>query len=274
MSSARSIKTVGLIALMAVLAMAVAATSASAVGGPVWIVLLGAELHVLGAGEKEAFDSEGLLFTLDGTTVIDCNKEEDTGEIIGGNPGTDLADIEFLECHVEGKPNCLATNVGEDTILTEVKTVLVYPHLKAETDEEALDAFVPDEAGNLFVEFTLKNAAGTTECGLLNGVKVNVTATGTEIKEPALNKNCGVLALVGKLNSVTGAFENTVAGGEALLGALNSEGTPTEAELWKPTAKTFQLIECKLQAFGAAATELGISDVLLVSGNEFGWDLI
>ena len=53
---------------------------------------------------------------------------------------------------------------------------------------EALDAFIPSN-GNLFVEFTLKNASGTTACGLLNGVKVKVEATGTEIKQPRLTES-------------------------------------------------------------------------------------
>jgi hypothetical protein len=269
------IKVLGL-ALIAVFAFsAVAAATASAVGGPVWIVLLGATLHVLAAAEKEALTSTGGVFKLDGITNIESNKLNATGEIIGGNPGTDLSTLEFLEAHVEGKANCLATNSGADTIVVAVKSVLVFPHEKAETNTEALNAFTPDNNevnNNLFVEFTLKNAPGSTECGLLNGLKVDVNATGTTITDPTLNKKCGVLARVGKL--VAGAFSITASGEEALVGALNSEGTPTEATLWKPTAKAFELITCKLEAFGAAATQLGVADVELVNGNQFGWELI
>jgi len=296
----------GLAGLMAVVSMlgfsAVQAASALAVGGPVWNVVSCEKvavktgfylvrttagkcealdnttegefekvLHELTAGQTAAISSSGGVFGLDGTTNILCSSEQDTGELIGGNPGTDLSIIEFLGCAVEGKTvaECGASNVTgmAGVVLTEVKSVLVYPHEKAETNEEALDAFVPDEAGNLFVEFTLTG----TSCGLLNNLKVNVNATGTEIKEPALNKKCGVLARVGKLEGE--AFKITKADEEALVGALNSEGTPTEATLWKPTAKTFELITCKLEAFFAASTELGISDITLLSGEEFGWEL-
>jgi hypothetical protein len=296
----------GLAGLMAVVAMlgfsAVQAASALAVGGPVWNVVLCEKVAVktglflvrsaaekceakdgtpegefetflreLTAGQTAPLTSSGGAFKLNGITNISCSSEQDTGELIGGNPGTALSIIEFLGCAVEGKTvaECGASNVTgmPGVVLTEVKSVLVYPHEKAETDEEALLVFVPDEAGNLFVEFTLTG----TNCGLLNNLKVNVNATGTEIKEPALNKKCGVLARVGKLEA--GAFVITKAGEEAITGALNSEGTPTEATLWKPTAKTFELITCKLEAFFASATEVGVSDITLLSGEPFGWEL-
>lgn len=264
-------KTLGL-ALVAVFAFgAFVAASASAVGGPVWIVLKGTELVVLGAGQSEALTSTGGTFALKGATEILCTAESDTGKIIGGNPGTDETSIQFSGCSVEGKTvaECGASNTATAGLVevNGIKTVLVYPQGKAGSTTEALDAFIPG-SGNLFVEFTLKG----TNCGLLNNIKVNVNATGTEITEPAFNKKCGVLARVGKLNS-SNAFVATISGEEALVGALNSEELLTEAELWLPTAKVFNLITCKLEAFSLEASELGVSDVTLVSKNEFGWEV-
>jgi len=264
------------LALLAVFALgAVVAASASAASGPVWIVLLlnPEILHELAAGEKESILSSGGLFTLDAATAtIDCTSEQDSGEIIGGNPGTDLSTIEFLKCSVEGLSTCLAGNVTAEDILVEVKTMLVYPHLKAGELGEAYDAFFPDNnetTNNLFVEFKL--TGGVTACGvLLNNLPVDVNATGELVTDPAINKKCGVLALVGKLDS-TELFVKTASGEEAVLGALESNGV-TEAEYWMPTERAFLLLECLLEAFEGTAEELGTTDVDLVSGDEFGWE--
>ena len=120
----------GLAGLMAVVAMlgfsAVQAASALAVGGPVWNVVLcekvaaktglylvrsAAEkceskdgtpegefetfLRELTAGQTAAILSSGGEFKLNGITNILCSSEQDSGELIGGNPGTDLSIIEF-----------------------------------------------------------------------------------------------------------------------------------------------------------------------------------
>ena len=261
---------VGLMALLAALAIsAIAAASASAeAGGPVWSI----EGATLKGGEEAAFTSEGGKFTLDGTANIACETEQDTGVIIGTNPGLDLSTIEFLKCHLETNVNCLAGNSGAETIITEVQSVLVYPHEEPETDGQAYDAFFPDNKNtseNLFVEFTL--TGGSSVCGLLNGVKVDVTATGTLVTADGINKKCGVLAEVGYLDSLS-QFVLAEAGNLATIGALNSTGQPEEATIWNPTTKEFELIECKLSALGAAL-ELGLSDITLVSGLAFGWNL-
>lgn len=261
-------------ALAAVAVSAVLASSAQAVvGGPVWVVK-GTELATEAA--KEALDTEGGQYTLTGTTNVVCESMKGTGEIIGGNPGRDLSTLTFEKCHVTSKPNCLAASVGfEDSIQSEVKSVLVYTHEKAESEAAALDAFTPVPSGsgsgeNLFVEFTLKNAPGTTECSLLNGFKVDVRAVGTLISDPTqINKQCGLLTQVGKLTG--GSFSIVKALEENTVGALNATGVSKEATLWEPTKKTFGLITCKLEAFGEAAEE-GVSDVSLVSKATFGWN--
>lgn len=257
-------------ALAALAVSAVLATCASAVGGPVWVVK-GAELA---EGEKEAIESEGGQFMLTGSTNIVCEAEKDSGEILGGNPGRDLSTITFEKCHEESKTKCLAANLGEDSIQSTGKSVLVYPLGKAEASAEALDAFTPDTSGsteNIFVEFILKNASGSLECGILNNFKVEVKASGTLISDPSqINKQCGLLAQVGTLSS--GAFAITKALEENLVGALDSTGSPEEATIWEPSKKTFGTIQCKLEAFGNAL-EKGISDVSLVSKATFGWNV-
>jgi hypothetical protein len=229
---------------------------------------------ILAGGAKEAFTSAGGVFVLDGTTNIECETEKDTGEIIGTNPGLDLATIDFEKCHVQGTPNCLAGNVTEELIEVAVQSVLVYPHEKAETTEQAYDAFFPDNSetgNNLFVEFTLKNASGTSACGLLNGFKVNVNATGSLVTFDGINKKCGVLAEVGHLNGLS-EFVLSEAGQESVVGALNSKGEPEEATIWNSATAKFELITCKLEAFGPAL-QLGISDITLNSGLAFGWEI-
>jgi len=295
------------LALFAMLAFsAVAAVNASA-EGPVWIVLLCVNegpnkghyldsactlfdsalegewellLHTLAAGEEEEFKSEGGVFVLNGPggNNIECLSEVDTGHIIGGNPGTDLASIEFLHCFLQGHEECLAGNLAapnDDTIHVEVQTVLVYPDTStAPNTLEALDAFFPDNktlGSDTFVTFTLKEDSFFACLGFAG--EVNVVANGTDVAEPAFHKKCGVLAWLGKLNA-NDVFELTISGEEVLLGAIKSEGTPKEALLEKGT--TFELIECLIEVtglFSGAAEELGISHVDLVSGNEFGWEV-
>jgi hypothetical protein len=260
-------------ALAAVAASAALASDASAVvGGPVWVVK-GVEMAT--EASKEALKSEGGQYTLTGTTTVVCEKATGTGELIGGNPGRSLSTITFEKCHERNKINCLAASAGfEDTIQSEAKSVLVYPHEQHETEAEALAALTPNTAGateNLFVEFTLKNASGSTECGLLNGAKADVKANGTLIGDPSqINKNCGLLTQLGKL--VSEVFSVALALEENAIGALNAPATAIkEATIWEPSKKTFGLITCKLEAFGEA-TEEGVSDVSLVSKNTFGWN--
>jgi hypothetical protein len=260
-------------ALAAVAVGAVLASGALAVvGGPVWVVK-GTEMA--SEASKETLKSEGGQYTLTGTTNVVCEKAMGTGEIIGGNPGRGLSTITFEKCHEKNALNCLAASAGfEDSIQSGAKSVLVYPHERQETEPEALDALTPNTSGStesLFVEFTFKNASGSTECGVLNGIKADVKATGSLISDPSqVNKQCGLLAQLGKL--VGGIFALAVALEENTIGALNAPATVIkEATIWEPTKKTFGLITCKLEAFGEA-TEEGVSEVSLVSNNTFGWN--
>lgn len=235
--------------------------------------------ETLVAGEKKAFTSTGGTFTLDGSLAnIVCSSQAGTGELIGGDPGTDLAHIEFSGCAVQGKTvaECGASNTATAGLVeSNVKTVLVWPDPTGPNDTEALDAFTPDNgesANNLFTEFTLKG----TNCPFgLNNLKVNVNATGTLItktKGEAIEKKCGVLGVLGKLNA-SSIFEKTTSGQLVRTGAINTEELLTEA-LWEKESGTLELITCKLEAFGAESSELGISEITLTEPIEFGWSLL
>ena len=281
------------IALFAMFAFSAVVVSTASAEGPWWIILLGTELHRLNWPEEEKLlgEQDEVSFTLKGTLAnIECPEVHITGNLIGNNPGMDLGVLEVLKCHIAGLPNCLAGNLPEpvgsreDIIDEEVLSVLVYWDNKG-VEELTLGmvAFFPDNTtvgNNLFAEFTLKNAAGSTECGaLLNGVKVEVKASGTEVGEVgetghkvAFNKKCGFLAEIGLLNA-SKMFEEQVSGVEATVGVLNTEKVITEAFILNVGASNESLlIACLLEAFGGAAEGLGLAKIDLESGNEFGWE--
>src|ERR1700728_4225384 len=113
-------KTLGLAAAMVAAVMLVAAlgaTAAQAAEGPNWIH--GAGKALLVAGEKLTIDSEsqGEVTLLSTFANILCKLLLDKGELFGGKPGTDLEELEFLECHVEGKTvaECAATSNTDGT---------------------------------------------------------------------------------------------------------------------------------------------------------------
>ncbi len=256
---------------------ALAATVAQAEGGPLWIV--GASGSPLLSGETRAITTTSeTVYKLEGAgLVVECLKLTSTGFILGGNPGTDSGQLKFTECAVEGKRGCTAkglkplaaVNAGE--VLVDVLTALVYPEGERTS---ALEAFAPEgESGNenLFVAFKLEG--GTTNCGaILNNKEVRVFATGTEFKIKGVNRKCGQLAQIGKANG-NGEFVLTAAGEKATKGLLRLPATAIEkGEIWEPTPKAFKAITCKLEVLGAAAKEVGTSEVETSPAEEFGWD--
>jgi hypothetical protein len=300
----RRIRIIGL-ALVAVFAMsAVAATAAQAMpptpGGPIWLVgchkVLAANKPLsrwedaactklkaeggfdfrLFPGETQAITSKNVgTFTLGvpGLINMECKSETNTGELIGGNPGTDKSTITFSECTQEGKPECHATGAGEakesGIIKFSVYTVLVYPKGKAEKPEEALDAVGPvgtTEKPNVFVVITTEGKGCT-----VNGGKFEPTATGTEYGTPGGKRKCGVLAEVGKLNAEK-KFVLTKSGETAVEGALNFPGTAiTEAEFWNGTA--FTTIKCKFTTSSFPSVEKGLEEVRTSPEAAFGWEV-
>lgn len=264
-----------LVAMLAVFAFsAVAAGAAQAAGGPVWITK-----NTILPKKIKSESLAGKKFTLTGPANVECQKEKDTGELIGGNPGTDKTTVTFSECSLEGKKvsECSATGLGEvkesGIIKTIAKTVLVYPEGKAPNKEDAWDAFFSEATNNVFAEFTLEGPS--SGCGLVNKVKVTVEAEGTEVELPTFKekRKCGVLAEVGKVAS--GVFATTASGVMATEGGLNfPKPALTKAEMWNGTA--FVKLTCGLHVKTSAGlsgvgTEVGLSKVETEPAEEFGW---
>jgi hypothetical protein len=267
--------------LAAVFAMSViAASAAQAEGGPLWIVGSGGKS--LASGETRTITSVNVstLFKLKGALVVECPEVTNKGVLLGGNPGTDYTEITFKGCHLEkftvaecgakGLKPVKATNAGE--VIVDSLTILAYPDKEQEGTKSALDAFAPEgESGheNLFVEFEL---SGTNCPATFKNAKVRVEAIGTTIKIKGVERKCGVLAQVGKINSKK-EFELTKSGEVATEGALDfPEPFVKEAELLE-TGKTFKLISCELEADKAKAEEVGLSKIETSPSEPFGWDI-
>ena len=237
-------------------------------GGPVWMV----PGRVLAAGETkniakvEAIGVQKLAST---AVTVECSsigvKAGATNEIIGGNPGTDVAFLVFDSCHVAGAATCLVNGGGGPAgeIWVKVKTLLGYK--KGATEKEPIyEQFFPDPGPEAFVTLEFSG----TNCGTLAGKKIVVHATGTEYTP--FKSKCGVIAEVGKINA--GTWEAAKLGELTKLGGLKLP-TPAiaEEEVWNGTA--FEVIKCSLTAGSAAATQSGTSSIELEGGEEFGVEI-
>ncbi len=285
--TSRFMKIMGLCLVAAFVMSAVAASAALAAGGPLWIV--GAGKTSLAAGETRKITSrnEGIykLKTV-GSPAVECEPVENSGVILGGNPGTAYTSVVFKKCHLEKKPGCLATgikplkaaNPGE--VVVDALAVLAYP---VGNRESALLAFAPEgEAANtaLFVEFELFNEndekGEVGECGKLNEkfVKVESKTTSSTIKIKSEERRCGQLAEVG--HTVEGSFVLSKPGEVASVGLLRLPATAiTEAEVWNPGTAKFETIKCELETKGGIAgkaNEVGTSIIETVPAEAFGWD--
>lgn len=160
MSSARSIKTLGLAGLMAVMAMmvvaAVGAATASA-GLPEFVLKAGKTFPV----KFTSVSGEKILKIVGSSELewIRCKKDKNTGEII--NAKEDRVTITFEECKVDSttiechsiKPTQAAGIIT--TYPLKSKLVYVWPRKGKET---AID-LEPVTTGGLFVEFECKTVA-------------------------------------------------------------------------------------------------------------------
>jgi hypothetical protein len=255
-----------------------AAPAEAAEGGPVWHVARsgGESASNLLAGETRAVTATGATtFAFKTTSAeIKCKKLEGTGLIVGGVPGTDSEKFTFKECAVSGKTvaECgakglkplAASNAGEFS--APALTSLAFPE---SSTKAVLEALLPEgEAGNpnLFVEFELSG----TNCGVLNKIKVKITATGTESEVKTMKRKCGALAEVGKGST---SFESLVAGESTLAGLLRLPESPlTKAELWEVSGKSFKKIECKMEAGTLGkAEETGTAKLETSPAENFGW---
>jgi hypothetical protein len=157
------IKIAGLCLVAVLMMSAVAVESAAAAeGGPLWYVkksgtketlALGVEVGIESSGTPEEFHLET---TVKGTeSTIKCKVLDETNAaLIGGNPGTDKATVEFKECSVEGIGGVVcsvesATHVAKVIGPFNVVTTLVFPKGNR---KRALDRFLP-ASGETFVNF-------------------------------------------------------------------------------------------------------------------------
>ena len=207
--------------------------------------------------------------------TIECKSETNKGELIGGWPGTDTAEIEFDECVVAAHTACHATTVGKGSGIIgpfKVKTLLGFPKGKAPNKEEAYDQFFPTPSETVFVTFEL-----TGECGkALEKDKIEVVATGTKAAVTGTPK-CGVIAILGKIVEPGEVFTKTVSGEVAEKGGLQFP-TPaiTEEEVWNPTTEKYEVVKCGLEARttngNVAAKEVGVAQVETEPSEPFGWE--
>jgi hypothetical protein len=250
-----------LVSLLAVFALgAVTAGAAQASGGPVWIhKTTKVELkssEKLATKSKQNSGTSGLfkLTTSPSVLTVECPTEKDTGELIGGNPGTDTSTVTFEGCHPGGRTLTQCGAASGSTAGTigpfNVKTLLGYPKGQAGEEGEAYDQFFPTgfptgtSPETLFVTFELSGSS----CGSLNGYKTKVVATGTKAKVTG-TPLCGLIAKVGEIENptTTETFKVTKSGVVATAGGLDF---PTPAidneEVWNGEA--FEEVKCGLQA--------------------------
>jgi hypothetical protein len=277
---------VGLAAVMIAAVMLVAAygaTAAQAAEGPNW--LFGpAPGKVLAAGEKLSIlsESQGTV-TLNGIVTVTCKSLQNKGELFGGKPGTDLEELEFLECALEKKTvaECAASSGATKGIInTNILTALAYP-LEGEAGNVAYDAVFPDGSNELFVVFTFEG----TNCGLLNKAKAEVLAIGKPliktVNNEAFEAQCGELGELGILNS-GGTFETVGPGVLEENGVIKFPAENAKKEVVHSAALffngKFEPITCELEVnslLSGKATEAAL--VLVEAFNKgvkvsLGWE--
>jgi len=241
------------------------------------------------AGETRKFKSKqnsgtsGVFKLKTSLLTIECKSEIDKGELIGGWPGTDTAEIEFKECSVAGKTvaECGAATAGKAAGIIgpfKVKTLLGFPKGKAGGEGEAYDQFFPEPSETEFTSFVLTG----TKCGALKEYKIKVLATGTKASVTG-TPLCGVIARVGKIVEPEEKFVVTKSGEVAEKGGLQfPEPAITEEEVWNPTTEKYEVVKCGLQAqineasgklVGTVpAEEVGVALVETEPAEPFGWE--
>jgi hypothetical protein len=266
-----------LLALVAVFAMSVVIASvAQAEGGPVWVTHNGVmPKKIVSSGSMYL---AGFEVAHTGNVPVECQKEAYTGEITGTNPGTGTGTFTFSECADQGigLTQCTATGIGQHSgvIALAVKAVLMYPKAGL-SSTEAEEAFFPTGTENIFAEITLR-AKGEGGCGVLEGKTFLVKATGTEVKEPAVDKKCGFLAQVGRDNG--GSFARTVSAALFEAGALNfprpAEEPTGSAVVWQEKAKTFKKVTCSMESgLSETGRMSGAAMVDTEPAESYGWEI-
>jgi hypothetical protein len=252
----RRMRLVGL-ALVAVFALTAVASSAAFAGeGPIWKVA-GSKLEsgitknitaAKKAGSAEFKFKAGTLIT------INCTGASSTGTIIGGEPGTDTANIKFTGCTVEGHSECTVKSPKEGTeevpvgeIRVKAKTELVYLSSTSATNEKVDASGVGSHLGDLF-----SPASGSTFVELVVG--------GNNC--PSLTK--GTNKVEGSVLSIVEPSE-----AEAASGTLNFPTSSIE-KYWTRNGGV-KSHEASLKVFGfIGCTQSGEETVELESKENFG----
>jgi hypothetical protein len=268
---------------------AVGVSSASAAGGPEWLVkeakLTGTKsITVTATGAHNVqFRTESLTF--------ECKSESGAGNIVGGNPGTGEVTLLFKECSTEGKTvkECALSSVinrpeggASGEVEFKVKAVLIYEGLSGErtrADEAFFPEGVNEEVNGKEVShpnaFVMLETHGT-RCGGLEESQFKLEATGTEVKEPTFNSDCGILMEVGEIKAGgKGEFKRTASGVTTTSGGLDSEYTrpPEKGELWQSKPETYKDIDCKTTLIGAQSVVAALFKVETVPAEAFGWQI-
>lgn len=162
------------LALVAVLACASFAAASASANPPRWKV----NGAYLGANVAKPFTSTSgvsrLRIPLLGVTIV-CNKDKNTGSIVGsaaGSPGTNKeVVVTFEECRVEGAEEVCTVGNGKKIITNKLKSELVW--LSAE-GLNAGDLLTPEVAGQPFTTIVVEGA----ECPLPKENKITGEALG------------------------------------------------------------------------------------------------
>jgi hypothetical protein len=185
--------------------------------------------------------------------TITCEHVTSSGTLIGGNPGTDRANVTFSSCTVNGHPQCDVWSQGQPfgQVFVELKSELVY--LENAENEKVGDLFTP-KTGTRFVSL---RATALSE----GACPVGVPSSGEEeggIKYGTSNIKGSIVAKVEPVN------EHELAGAllfpEAKIAKAfqNVGGTLKEV---KPKLTYFELAE---------ANESGTEQVSLANDESWG----
>jgi hypothetical protein len=203
------------LALVAVLAMSTVAAASASAAGPIWKVE-GKSLSGSKAIKSKSTGNFVMKVTVSGfiDITLTCTKEQDTGTIDGGEPGTDTAIIEYTGCSEGGY--CTPA----EPIKTEVNTELVY--LLSGGKKYIADLFTP-KSGTVFVAFKCggitQEVAGEVVGELLNSSKSKIEkGNATEETEAAK----GFVKFTGASSE---EYENSK--GEVKKAELDWEGNPS-----------------------------------------------
>jgi hypothetical protein len=180
--------------------------------------------------------------------TIECATLHSPTTLVGGVPGRDHAQIHFSECTVSGHPKCDANSpdepIGSGKINTAAKTELVLSEKKL--GSKLLDLFEP-ESGTTFVTLEV-TALESGACPTFTAGETKITGSVAAEVEP----------------------ENT----DSKEGMLKFPASPI-ATAWRWTGSgatdKWEEVKVSLKAFGIVKSEqIGLADVKLLSGEEFG----